>query len=300
MSEEPKILYHYTSVATLLKILQGVEETGKLTLRGTHIEYLNDKAEYITAIELTLEALKEYNDSSKISIAENFNEDLLRRFTGFNTHPPFITSFSGQCDSLPMWTHYANKGQGVAIGLEPIDQWGDFEGDQELSWDYCLYKKEDIKTQAYFKGIIDHIFDHTLEKDGKILGMHGSLKDPPRLTEAAKFFSLIKHPAFEYEQEIRLIKQSYNKTSKLKGTVFEIKFRESDGLTIPYIEHHLPKNILKEIRIGPCSDFDLSKKSLEMRLHRAGYEIKKGKPVVQMIKPNTVEIIKSDIPYRLI
>ena len=39
--EPPKILYHYTSVNTLLTILEKVENK-KIILRGTHVKYLND------------------------------------------------------------------------------------------------------------------------------------------------------------------------------------------------------------------------------------------------------------------
>lgn len=73
---------------------------------------------------------------------------------------------------------------------------------------------------------------------------------------------------------------------------------EKDGILKPYVEHRLPKNILKEIRIGPCSnkeiDGEILKRSLEMSLERAGYEVKSH----NKNNENYVSIKFSEIPFR--
>ena len=69
-----------------------------------------------------------------------------------------------------------------------------------------------------------------------------------------------------------------------------VKFRTRDSLIIPYIEIDLPHDKLKSIIIGPCQDFDLAKKGLELFM---------GSISDNPLKSENITIIKSDVPYRV-
>lgn len=290
MTEESKILYHYTSMNTLLKILQDVEKNSKVTLRGTHIEFLNDKAEFSTAVKIIIDAVAEYEKINSANVTNKLthklDEEIMKRLTNFEAKAPFVTCFSEDPDSLPMWTHYADNGQGVALGIKYIDDWEPISDHANLAWGLCTYDNEKLL------GELKQTFIPNLFKNIEIFDNRG-IYSKGDYTDLSKCLCIVKHPGFAYEKEIRLIKLCATKKSNYKISPYEIKLRENKGLLIPFIEHHLPKEILQEIHIGPCVDFDLSKKSLEMCLLRSGYSVRKR-------DNNYVKIKKSTVPYRLI
>jgi len=290
MPEEPKILYHYTSMATLLKILQGVEATGKLTLLGTHIKYLNDKAEFSTAINIIIDAIKEYENKQGVELEKRFSdiidESVLNRLARLDTQPPFVTCFSEEPDSLPMWTHYAEKGQGVAIGIKQIDNWIPENDQKNFAWGTCSYDKEDF-SKNLIESFIPNLFKNLNLFPNKEFYLETDFSDLP------KYLSIIKHPGYSYEKEVRLIKLCFCEKSKRRNTEYEIKFREVNGLLISYIEHQFPKEILSEIIIGPSIDPLLSRKSIYMCLLRSGFSSSTR-------EANYVAIKESQIPYRLL
>ena len=100
----PENLYHYTSIESLLSIINGIDVNNEyLKLRSTHIAYLND----MTEGRLLQNALKQNG------INENVIE-LLESCKGY----PFILSLSENGDDLNMWRCYACSGTGAAIGFD--------------------------------------------------------------------------------------------------------------------------------------------------------------------------------------
>ena len=87
----------------------------------------------------------------------------------------------------------------------------------------------------------------------------------------------VKNRVYSYEKESRII--------QVHKTLEDIKFKKNsrDGVT-PYIETEIPTSCLKEVIVGPCCDFDLMKKCIEIRLWQKGIE--------------EVEINRSAVPYR--
>lgn len=279
MEEEPKILYHYTSMANLLKILQGVKETGNLTLRGTHVEYLNDREELLIANKTITKELKLLDiESGNEKSLENISDEFLLSTASLFTSLPFIVSFSVNSDSLPMWNTYADNGQGIAIGISnPRYLEKDFE---EISVYKCIYDIQNYIREIRI-GLLKSLYDSIIFFDNQH-GMNGYPAD------LSKSLSILKNHSFEYEQEFRLVKSFF-------GDDFndQIGFSEKDGLIKPFAKFEFPKSILKEIIIGPCSNFGLSRQSLAMCLYKMGYSNKPDDPYF-------VEIKKSNVPYRLI
>ncbi|MCK9640693.1 MAG: DUF2971 domain-containing protein [Prolixibacteraceae bacterium] len=299
-NEAPNILYHYTSIKTLQSILERIEDEEKrnlktsnsncFALRGTHIEFLNDITEFKLTGELLAELIKTYENSLKAienkHIADKLNHDYWKGFVtlfGYMT-PPFITSFSENPDSLPMWNTYGINGKGVAIGIErmKIDDLHYKSKSGNPSWVRCAYDSKLLK-DILSKAAKD-IYSLFEPREGHLV-----FNGFPNISDLAAYFSLLKNFAFEYEQEWRLIK-NYSASDYEK----EIKFQEKDGILKPYVEHLLPKKILKEIIIGPGSEMEMLQKSLDMSLKRAGYSVNQ----LERHKDNFVEIKLSRVPYR--
>ena len=94
-----------------------------------------------------------------------------------------------------------------------------------------------------------------------------------------KFF-LMKHPAYEHEKEYRL--------SVLKQDMCneDIKYREKNGLIIPYTILHIPIEAINGITLGPCTNFDLCSKALRNMYNKI------------VTSKQTLQIIPSSAPYR--
>lgn len=100
----PNVLFHYTSLESLLSILNGIDvQNEMLHLWATHIAYLND----MTEGELLPSVLQQ------LGINRN-TIDILQGCDGY----PFILSLSELNDDLYMWNSYAQQGKGVALGFD--------------------------------------------------------------------------------------------------------------------------------------------------------------------------------------
>jgi len=191
--------------------------------------------------------------------------------------PPFITSFSEDDDNLPMWNTYGANGLGVAIGIEKVS----FK-ERFTEWSCCSY------TEKYFKWFVhryvEEIYDLISYDESKGWKLDGALI----FNQLNSLLSSLKHNAYEYEKEWRLI-QSLSKTGDSK----EIKYQEVNGLLKPYIEHAFEKSILKEIVIGPCANLDLAKQSLSDLLEQKGFTTKEG-------DDHYLNLRGSEVPFRQI
>lgn len=81
-------LFHYTTMEALTKIMQKE----KVCFLATHYKYLNDPSEYQWGLEQIKNKCADFNTDET---------DL------------FILSLSKQRDFLPMWSMYAQNGNGV-------------------------------------------------------------------------------------------------------------------------------------------------------------------------------------------
>lgn len=119
--------YHYTSLETFLKILQGIEivdEKPVLHLHATRVDKVNDPTEMSMDKCTLLKLIKNYEEKNDVShdncIAkkietfpqERFEE--LMKLEKYET-PPYIICFSKRKDYLPMWSLYGEKHHGVCL-----------------------------------------------------------------------------------------------------------------------------------------------------------------------------------------
>ena len=205
---------------------------------------------------------------------------------------PFVISLSQTRDSLPIWGMYGGNGTGVALGFDlrlyyiELEQEGgcrrfdithiNFDDIHAIDMEYDTLEK--FKT-CY--GIVRSDYHKYWESvcgitDGKEIAQRQLKALSSMIMYAAPF---IKHNAYRYEKESRII--------KFHESITDIKFRtNAKGTIIPYLEVPIPTSALKEIIIGPCCNFNLIKKSLEIILLQKG------------IKTDDIEITPSSQPYR--
>ena len=279
--KRPKILYHYTSLSKLIAILSQLKKTddGQFILRGTPIEYLNDWSEFSYGAQVLTDLIKEYENQNPniVKISDRIHANSWKDYIclGPIATSPFITSFSKNKDSLPMWNIYGDNGQGVAIGVDSfkLNNLTNIKTNRP-TLQRCRYSYNEFKDALFEFPDIHQTLYKIFEKEG----ITSFYLDPSSLRNA---ICSQKHESFEFEKEWRLIK-----TCSQYDTNNEMNVNEHT--CVPYIENKIPITALKEIIIGPCKDLDLAKKTIEIALQNAG------------IERANVKIIKSEAPFRKI
>ena len=92
---------------------------------------------------------------------------------------------------------------------------------------------------------------------------------------------IFKNSSFQHEEEIRAV---ITIPKEIKERRFEIKYRPVNGYIVPYIEVPFPKEIIKEITIGPLLKDKIALNTVIDLLKSRGYD--------------SVEVLNSNIPIR--
>ena len=92
-----------------------------------------------------------------------------------------------------------------------------------------------------------------------------------------KFALSLKSPAYEDEQEIRLLIPKQEEKDA-------VKYQLRNNMIVPYIEHYIPKEALREIIVGPNNDMPRTIISIQDYLKHMGLE--------------HVKVSPSSVPYR--
>ena len=217
-----EILYHYTKIDTLRKIL----ETKKL--RGTHYSQLNDWKEIQIGIELLTQALNLWRNS----ITPDKFDEISQMIADFKSKKEkcYSTSFSTKDDLLSQWRAYTdNHKGGVAIGFYSIDL-------RNLKSDQCSLLPCSYTTKDGSLKIPSSIFK--IES----LNPKGTRIIDTGLPELIQIMTSIKHYGYFEEQEWRLV------------SVLKEKSKENTINRKRYIEYDIDKSMIKEIIISPHGD----------------------------------------------
>jgi len=293
----PKTLYHYTSVEVLYSILENIKKVETddeseinsgyfFTMRGTDITFLNDFSEFEILPRLLADAIRILEE--KIDIAEKKNlsnylsPDYLQKIANFfGMFSIHVFSFSENSDNLPMWTTYGHDGKGVALGLDlnKLNIWCNTISIDRPMLVKCSYDQE--KYNNLNQQLAKEIYNMFSENNGKV-----TVNGIPNFDFLAQYFSSLKNIAYEYENEWRLIKVASDYGGDNK------KFHQRNGILKPYVELKIPLSSLKEIIVGPCSNNDLVKRSIDFVLDNVRTKIKK--------RDLGIEVKQSNIPYRII
>lgn len=106
----PKTLYHYTSLSTMLAIIESK------SLHASNILYLNDSTEFHHARRV-IESRVARRLRSANSTLRPALRGLKRLLSDPITNPFYVSSFSKKSDDLSQWRGYAPAGEGVCIGF---------------------------------------------------------------------------------------------------------------------------------------------------------------------------------------
>lgn len=223
----PEILWHYTSIDTLVKICTN------LTMRATHYAFMNDVEEVKFGANAILEKIKQKNFpeewTEKIELIKN---QLEKYIAGGNTKEFYIISLSLAADSLPLWRGYTPHQGGCAIAfsrtaLSTIFQNYNFLKSKNVLLEPCIYEHTDIGRFDIKIGLVTmwKIFNDAFN----------DLIGSP--------VCCFKNSCFKEEQEARLVFERNAKT--------EVCFENSK----PFIELQMVKknfpSLIKEVMISP-------------------------------------------------
>jgi hypothetical protein len=190
-----------------------------------------------------------------------------------------VVSFSEDGDDLAQWRGYGRFGQGVAIGFQfTYDNWPvvDSNGIDVISILYkCLYTEKE--QNRLFKAIVDALLSILAKQQVVASTAHGTTNESAMvvaewagwlLTAFTNTFPYMKSPAFETEQEVRLV-LSPDKSH------WSRKFRVSNGIVVPYFEVHedgvrLP---ISRVVIGPSAKHEVIRDGVRRLLDAHEYDV---------------------------
>lgn len=100
------------------------------------------------------------------------------------------------------------------------------------------------------------------------------------------FFAFIKKAYFAHEREFRFVIRVPKRKKQQLIDAKIYKYRQSNGLMIPYLDLQFSKDAVRGITVSPTVQSDLAEKSLVSFLDYCDYDVKKG------------FIVRSEIPVR--
>ncbi len=290
MQEE--FIYHYTDINALKSILTNQK------LWMTSHEFLNDTEEFDDGFNRLNTVLT--STLAEPSLTDATKDALNHMLELLNNTLVLSTSFSRNGDLLSQWRSYTPSEGGFSIGFKRDSLEVPYKSDESYIKIYdCEYTDKEKNRLADLFGrkvILDH---------NRLKHFDTNLRQTFEST-IYYFLMLImssKNENFAEEQEVRhttyihkdLIEVDIEKMSHAKHALAyypngnklyskkNIKFRSKSNLLIPYVEQSFDITSIKEIIIGPTSDVEITKKSLEFFIKNLGLEI---------------EVKSSSIPYR--
>ena len=242
MSDD-KIIYHYCSADTYLKII----ESKSLFLTST--KTMNDALEMEWFRRLFVNSLNN-------KIGEGVKKDILDLiYTNvlINTTPKYIACFSEARDSLSQWRAYADDGKGVALGFsindmkirqQPPATMAIDNDDRSIGLCRIVYEK--TKQERHINNFMDEYIKKSEDAASSLI--------------MSMFATIFKNPAFSEEREWRIIHSPLicadgsGKNSLVIGKISECNFRMTNFGISPYFiwdfSNHTPLPI-KEVILGP-------------------------------------------------
>lgn len=214
------IVYHYTSLEVLQKILVGNK------LRFSKMNSLNDKSEYKHGIQLLKSKIDEFE--TKNNIINKFNINLLDNFSFPNNL--YSISFTKNGDDLAFWnSYYVDKTTAICIGFLK-----DKVFDTDFIINRCIYGDPypPMSNERY-------VWFTEIFKTQNLLQLSKNREYLQITFQTAH----IKHKAFEIEQELRAV--SFGSKNAEFG-----KFNRN-GKEIEFFDQKFNLDSICEIIIGP-------------------------------------------------
>jgi hypothetical protein len=248
VNEPPEYLYHYTTAAGFLGIIQS-SKNNIFKMWASDSRYLNDSSEYIGGLEVAKECL-----SSSIHKSSSLIQKAIASLSE-NNGRVVVLSLSSKGDFLSQWRAYSENG-GYSIELRTeLFKAKDYIANHYLA--KCIYSKEElsvridecikwhqdkfsISTANQSQEIIDH------HRDNCLRGLVGTIR---------ALATLFKHESFSGEFEWRYV------VTYPQGN--ELNIRNRNGLLVPYILLCFPEKSISQVTVAPGSRQLLAKLSAE-------------------------------------
>lgn len=259
-----KVIYHYTDARALI----GMITSGRIW--ATHVSCLNDTMEYEIGVSFVTDFIRANLQRASKAIIDK----AISRLRSVDT---FIACYSATSDVLSQWRAYSGTGTGYCIGFKTSEM-STIDGRMPL-----------LEKVIYSKVTAESVLLLLLARVDEFLGDHdfGEVEVGSLMGMLEGIFNIvaciIKHSAFEEENEYRQIYQPATSTLSLDTKHRIGRF----GLT-PYVEIgflHKEKLPIQSIMIGPCRDSGAETRSLKLMLSEHGY--------------GDVEVFTSGIPLRV-
>lgn len=285
-------VHHYTTLEALVSIFSALDkeqgEDRMLTFWASSVFSMNDTSEFRYGFQYFKQKILEYEDIHQVPLNSRIStlwkntkrhvfDERLTEAIADSQHCPFAISFSKKKDNLMMWQQYSSTKSGLCLTF------------RQFSYE-PLFNHETLKDLQFAEGIrADDISYGKLEDDMTVWNVFLKKYDKIRRkgkttnTELWQLFvlfslltaTLVKHPAYAEEEEVRLV--------KLSDKNHPIKFRVAKGRLRPYIEVPVPLKELESVTVAPGQNQDDLQKDVVYLLRHYGV---------------TVPVNTSEIPYR--
>jgi hypothetical protein len=257
-------LYHYTSLSGMMGII------GSRELRASDIRYMNDSAELRHTLDL-LNRQVTRRILSGVDNPEHLNA-FLDWLGGRIVSGPMLfgASFRANGNLLSQWRGYSVHGKGVSLGFDAgvIATRARLQG---FSIGRCIY--DPAKQEQLIEEVINGV--EGMARDGRTPSTPEKCFEPIE-EDLLRIAAVLKHPAFEEEQEWRIVSPMIDKVDH-----DAVHFREGASMLVPYYAFELADDSadgvsLDHVFIGPSSNAELSMHSIRLYLSQQGATPKKG------------------------
>ncbi|MBE6388762.1 MAG: DUF2971 domain-containing protein [Lentisphaerae bacterium] len=287
--DNAKVLWHYTSIDTLVKICTN------LTMHATHYAFMNDAEEVKMGANSILNAIEDMSKSKEDKDTFNY---IRTRFNDLLGDPIlnlfYIISFSKARDALSQWRGYTPTCGGCAIGFDAskLEQALSKKIDSKygirhapMAFVDCVYPKTQRAIQLTAAPFLVRIKDFYKSRNENNQN-EIELKISQEFWKLMSWTYCVKNPCFEEEQEKRLV---FSHLAPYSTIQFENRK--------PFLEISIDKKIfpdlIKEVIISPHGNVEKNIQFVRFFSHalneKYNYKVPKG-----LLFPVT----KSKLPYR--
>lgn len=283
--ERSKRIYHYTSLETLYKLVDGVKDN-HFTFYAGSIYTMNDSQEMNLGYEYIKKNLPQIEDKLHVNAEERIS--LLFNQAENNIHEAFIkgmiqsdmtnfvVSFSSKPDVLPLWALYGDNGAGVCLEFSPFmikKYYKELSLDRHIQIMECVYGE--IEISNFLMENLEVVYRLFLKAIKSSKNKTPNIQSQYLAIMCSVVGAFVKHKGFSYEEEIRM---------NIFKDKCDWKFSNTRmGQRKAFVETPIPTSALTKIIIGPVTPISSIRNSLIMTLRAKGI----------ILEPE-----QSGIPYR--
>lgn len=249
----PPVLYHYTSRAGYLQILQSK------SLWASDLRFANDSAELAHGIGFIRQAIIGRRDAAEQSTAK-FLSGLLAIVDALDLPAVYAVSFCAEGDQLSQWRGYGSGG-GFAVGFPTAStQTLQFLANTNgFVWVEVAYDDRDKIVAS--EALIDELLERRERlRSGQSGPDAGEAESLAVINAMVLLAGMMKDSSFREEKEWRLCTLPRGDSTP--------KYRSARSLIVPYLEVKFTEATQKEIHVvvGPCPHANLAKRGAGLAL----------------------------------